>query len=131
MTQLTVCTDMVANALVSIRKEMLAAHSLGDARANCWRIRDLAAPALKASGDKPSVLRMRGICDATDTLRFWSSLPCQLSCPRMVTHTTAHNAARRYNGSMDQRPGHRQAAWPLRIPFAICSSAGVCRPSRI
>jgi hypothetical protein len=42
MTQLTVCTDMVANALVSIRKEMLAVHSLGDASASCWRIKGLA-----------------------------------------------------------------------------------------
>jgi len=39
MTQLTVCTDMLANALVYIRKEMLAVHSLGDAGANCWRIK--------------------------------------------------------------------------------------------
>jgi hypothetical protein len=39
MTQLTVCTAMVANALVSIRKEMPGVHSLGDASANRWRIR--------------------------------------------------------------------------------------------
>jgi len=39
MTQLTVCTDRLANALVSIRKEMLAVHSLGDASANYWGIK--------------------------------------------------------------------------------------------
>jgi hypothetical protein len=42
MMQLTVCTDLLANALVSIRKEMLAVYALGDPSATCWRIKGLA-----------------------------------------------------------------------------------------
>jgi hypothetical protein len=40
--QPTVCADMLANARVCIRTEMLAVHSLGDPSANCCGIKGLA-----------------------------------------------------------------------------------------
>jgi hypothetical protein len=40
--QPTVCRDLVAHALVRIRKEAVAVHALGDASANCQRIKGLA-----------------------------------------------------------------------------------------